>query len=265
MSPTKVSIRHHLYILRYHEVARSVDYGSTVAAKVRATLLKKGEDCVDYDESAIGAKSERKINSKKRRKETGQRTWAAGFHGCRGFRPCVLDARPVERDLDASKMSGCGTSTATPRTGPPPAPARERTATGSVRVDKCNFKQQVIRSSKRPLLQRNDFKIVIRPRGGLDVATTAGTVRLASAIYRAANVPAHEAGEDTVCSNNYQNIIVVSTPHVSHADKHRQLQAITIGNRHTEVSAYETAPDNTVKGIIRGIQWKKTSSPSTPA
>ncbi|KAH7946398.1 hypothetical protein HPB49_024368 [Dermacentor silvarum] len=77
-----------------------------------------------------------------------------------------------------------------------------------------------------PLLPRSDFKIVIRPRGGLDVATT-GTVRLASSIYRTANVPAQEAGEDTVCSNNRQNIIVVS--------------------------AYETAPDYTVKGIIREI------------
>ncbi|KAL1425353.1 hypothetical protein MTO96_019240 [Rhipicephalus appendiculatus] len=103
-----------------------------------------------------------------------------------------------------------------------------------------------------PLLPRNDFKIVIRPRGGLDVATT-GTVRLASAIYRAANVPAHEAGEDTVCSNNRQNIIVVSTPHATHAAKYRQLQAITIGDRRHEVSAYETAPDYTVKGIIKGI------------
>ncbi|KAL1416927.1 hypothetical protein MTO96_027369 [Rhipicephalus appendiculatus] len=103
-----------------------------------------------------------------------------------------------------------------------------------------------------PLLPRNDFKIVIRPRGGLDVATT-GTVRLASAIYRAANVPAHEAGEDTVCSNNRQNIIVGSIRHATHAAKYRQLQAITIGDGRHEVSAYETAPDYTVKGIIKGI------------
>ncbi|KAH7949086.1 hypothetical protein HPB49_005022 [Dermacentor silvarum] len=64
-----------------------------------------------------------------------------------------------------------------------------------------NVKQQVIRNSKMPLLPQSDFKILIRPRGGLDVATT-GTVRLASAIYRAAEVPAQEAGQDTVCSNN---------------------------------------------------------------
>ncbi|KAH8028911.1 hypothetical protein HPB51_020489 [Rhipicephalus microplus] len=33
----------------------------------------------------------------------------------------------------------------------------------------------------------------------------------------------------------------------------RQLQVITIGDRHHEVNAYEMAPDNTVKGIIKGI------------
>ncbi|KAH8026819.1 hypothetical protein HPB51_025196 [Rhipicephalus microplus] len=115
-----------------------------------------------------------------------------------------------------------------------------------------NIKQQDIRNSKMPLLSRSNFKTVIRPRGGLDGATT-GTVRLASAIYRAANVPAQEAGEDTVCLNNHQNIIIVSTPHASHADKYRQLQGINIGDRHHKVSAYETAPYNTVKGIIKGI------------
>ncbi|KAH7965073.1 hypothetical protein HPB49_003286 [Dermacentor silvarum] len=120
------------------------------------------------------------------------------------------------------------------------------------RQQQRNVKQQVIRNSKMPLLPRSDSKIVIRPRGGLDVATT-GTMRLASAIYRAANVPAQETGEDTVCSNNRQNIIVVSTPHATHAAKYRQLEAITIGDRRHEVSAYETAPDYTVKGIIRGI------------
>ncbi|KAH7977119.1 hypothetical protein HPB51_026510 [Rhipicephalus microplus] len=35
-----------------------------------------------------------------------------------------------------------------------------------------NIKQKVIKNSKMPLLPRSDFKIVIRPREGLDVATT---------------------------------------------------------------------------------------------
>ncbi|KAH7974200.1 hypothetical protein HPB49_012011 [Dermacentor silvarum] len=132
------------------------------------------------------------------------------------------------------------------------------------RQQQRNVKQQVIRNSKMPLLPRSDFKIVIRPRGGLDVATT-GTVRLASAIYRAANVPAQEAGEDTVCSNNRQNITVVNTPHATHAAKYRQLEAITIGDRRHEVSAYETAPDYTVKGIIRGIPLEEDAKAAEEA
>ncbi|KAH7953467.1 hypothetical protein HPB49_009070 [Dermacentor silvarum] len=77
------------------------------------------------------------------------------------------------------------------------------------RQQQRNVKKQVIRNSKMSLLPRSDFKIVIPPRGGLAVATTR-TVRLASAIYRAANSPVQEAGEDTVCSNNHQNIIVAA-------------------------------------------------------
>ncbi|KAH7945401.1 hypothetical protein HPB49_010692 [Dermacentor silvarum] len=142
---------------------------------------------------------------------------------------CTINTRP---NLTARPRR------ATPRTEPTPTPARERTATETVRVNSS---------------------IVIRPRGGLDVATT-GTVRLASAIYRAANVPAQEAAEDTVCSNNRQNIIVVSTPHTTHATKYRQLEAITISDRRHEVSAYETAPDYTVKGIIRGIPLEEDAN-----
>ncbi|KAH7949430.1 hypothetical protein HPB49_009727 [Dermacentor silvarum] len=99
-----------------------------------------------------------------------------------------------------------------------------------------NVKQQVIRNSKMPLLPRSYFKPAIRPTGGLDVATT-GIVRLASAIYRGANVAAQEAAEATVCSNNHQTILVMSTPHATHAAKYRQLEAIIIGDRRHEVSA----------------------------
>ncbi|KAL1447501.1 hypothetical protein MTO96_028568 [Rhipicephalus appendiculatus] len=86
------------------------------------------------------------------------------------------------------------------------------------RQQQRNVKQQVIRSSKMPLLPRR---------------------------------------EDTVCFNNRQNIIVVSTPHAIHAAKYRQLQANIIGDRRHEVSAYETVPDYTEKGIIKGIPLEK--------
>ncbi|KAH7979045.1 hypothetical protein HPB49_007895 [Dermacentor silvarum] len=76
-------------------------------------------------------------------------------------------------------------------------------------------------------------------------------MRLASAIYQAANVPAQEAGEDTVCSNNRQNIIVVSTPHGTHAAKYRQLEAITIGDRRHEAEEAAKATSSAGKSRSR--------------
>ncbi|KAL1480785.1 hypothetical protein MTO96_034655 [Rhipicephalus appendiculatus] len=103
-----------------------------------------------------------------------------------------------------------------------------------------------------PALPRNDFKIVVRPKGGLNIAAI-GAVRIASAVYRDAGVSDQDASEDIVCPNTQQNIVVISTPCSTNAEKYRKLEAIGIGNRQYEVNAYETAPDHTVKGVIRGI------------
>ncbi|KAL1466596.1 hypothetical protein MTO96_026575 [Rhipicephalus appendiculatus] len=103
-----------------------------------------------------------------------------------------------------------------------------------------------------PALPRDHHKVVIRPRGGLNVATL-GVVRLASALYRAASVSTQHATEDIICQNMQQNIIVVSTPHSSNAERYRRLASFTLGKHQFEVRAYEAAPDYTVKGVVRGI------------
>ncbi|KAL1437569.1 hypothetical protein MTO96_048779 [Rhipicephalus appendiculatus] len=115
-----------------------------------------------------------------------------------------------------------------------------------------NIKQQLLKASRMPALPRNDFKIVVRPKGGLNIAAI-GAVRIASAVYRDAGVSEQDASEDIVCPNNQQNIVVISTPISTNAEKYRKLEAIRIGDRQYEVNAYETAPDHTVKGVIRGI------------
>ncbi|KAH7966281.1 hypothetical protein HPB49_015014 [Dermacentor silvarum] len=68
-------------------------------------------------------------------------------------------------------------------------------------------KQQILKAGKMPTLPRDHHKVVIRPRGGLNVATVV-VVRLASALYRAASVSPQDAMEDIVCPNIQQNIIV---------------------------------------------------------
>ncbi|KAH7949905.1 hypothetical protein HPB49_016622 [Dermacentor silvarum] len=118
--------------------------------------------------------------------------------------------------------------------------------------------RQIARSSRMPQLPRGDYKIIIRPRGGLRVADH-GAARLATSIYHAAEIPREDQDEDTICTNCQQNIIVVSTPIEAHADKYQKISRIKIGNQAFETSAYEAAPDCTSKGVIRGIPLEDTA------
>ncbi|CAN7989178.1 unnamed protein product, partial [Ixodes hexagonus] len=53
--------------------------------------------------------------------------------------------------------------------------------------------------------------------------------------------------DDTICPNPQQNIVVVNT------SKRANPKQISIQGKQHEVNAYETAPHNTTKGVIRGI------------
>ncbi|KAH6940692.1 hypothetical protein HPB50_005086 [Hyalomma asiaticum] len=118
--------------------------------------------------------------------------------------------------------------------------------------------RQIERSSRMPQLPRGDYKIIIRPKGGLRVAEH-GAARLATSIYHAAKIPREAQDEDTICPNFQQNIIVVSTPTEAHADKYQKIASIKIGNQTFETNAYEAAPDCTSKGVIRGIPLEDTA------
>lgn len=131
--------------------------------------------------------------------------------------------------------------------------------TNKAQRDPRAHKQQVLKAGKMPALSRDHHKVVIRPRGGLKVVTV-GIVRLASALYRAASVSPQDATEDIICPNMQQNIIVVSTPHSSNAERYRRLASFTLDNHQFEVRAYETAPDYTVKGVVRGIPLEEDAN-----
>ncbi|KAH6930788.1 hypothetical protein HPB50_018396 [Hyalomma asiaticum] len=118
--------------------------------------------------------------------------------------------------------------------------------------------RQIERSSRMPQLRRGDYKIIIRPKGGLRVAEH-GAARLATRIYHAAKIPREAQDEDTICPNFQQNITVVSTPTEAHADKYQKIASIKIGNQTFETNAYEAAPDCTSKGVIRGIPLEDTA------
>ncbi|KAK8769323.1 hypothetical protein V5799_014212 [Amblyomma americanum] len=103
-----------------------------------------------------------------------------------------------------------------------------------------------------PRLPKEEIKIVVRPKGGLDIVKV-GAPTVTAAIFAAADITGHQSAEDAVCPNSHQNIDVVSTPKRANADRYAKLRKIHIQGKPHEVNTYEMAPDNTTKGVIRGI------------
>ncbi|KAH6935549.1 hypothetical protein HPB50_006766 [Hyalomma asiaticum] len=118
--------------------------------------------------------------------------------------------------------------------------------------------RQITRASRVPQLPKADYKVIVRPRGGLRV-TDYGAARIANCIYRAANIPRKEQEQYTICPNYQQNIVVVSTPIEEHANRYQRIACIKIGTHEFEASAYEAARENTSKGVIRGIPLDETA------
>ncbi|KAL1455811.1 hypothetical protein MTO96_006252 [Rhipicephalus appendiculatus] len=104
----------------------------------------------------------------------------------------------------------------------------------------------------KPHLPRGDYKIVIRPTGGIKLSEH-GVVDLTAAVQDAAGIPVEEREEDITCPNNYQNILIGSTPDQEHANKYQAIARIKVQGKFYATNAYETAPDMTAKGVIRGI------------
>ncbi|KAH7934082.1 hypothetical protein HPB49_021218 [Dermacentor silvarum] len=102
-----------------------------------------------------------------------------------------------------------------------------------------------------PVLSKEDTKIVIRPRGGLDISKT-GASTVADAILAAAGISQDELSQDTLCPNLQQNIMVASTPRRENADRYARIKEIRISDKVHKLCAYETAPHSTIKVIIRG-------------
>ncbi|KAL1463981.1 hypothetical protein MTO96_043081 [Rhipicephalus appendiculatus] len=107
-----------------------------------------------------------------------------------------------------------------------------------------NLKNKVIKSSRMPRLPSEHWKIIVRPRGGLDVAKT-GSARLGRAIALAAGIAPELAGRDIVCPNVMQNIIVISTASRGNADSYLRMSFLPLGIKKYEINTYEAAPHET--------------------
>ncbi|XP_070389026.1 uncharacterized protein [Dermacentor albipictus] len=124
------------------------------------------------------------------------------------------------------------------------------------------FKNRIVKASRMPQLPEEHSKIIIRPRGGLNLSKVS-TTAIGVAIIEASGLTPQQAREDVVCPNFTQNIVVVSTPDPSHAARYVRIRSIVIGETEYEVNAYETAPHTTCKGVIRRVDLRDNQATIT--
>ncbi|XP_040358850.1 uncharacterized protein LOC121047576 [Ixodes scapularis] len=115
-----------------------------------------------------------------------------------------------------------------------------------------NVKSQVLKAGRMPQLPKNEIKIIVRPKGALNIPKV-GSPTVTAAIFQATQLSPEESQDDTICPNVQQNIVVISTPRPHNADRYVRMKSIHVNGVTHEVNAYEAAPDNTTKGVIRGI------------
>ncbi|KAK8777454.1 hypothetical protein V5799_029202 [Amblyomma americanum] len=130
-------------------------------------------------------------------------------------------------------------------------------AAGHRRPQRINFKSKLLKAARMPELPRQDIKIVMRPRGGLNLGEVS-RFEISRAIIAAANESGEEVTQDVICPNKQQNIVVISTPNRENADRYSAVRNLSISGTAHDVSAYETAPHGTVKGVIRGVPMTDT-------
>ncbi|KAH7968317.1 hypothetical protein HPB52_007707 [Rhipicephalus sanguineus] len=115
----------------------------------------------------------------------------------------------------------------------------------------ASVRKRLTAASRLPRLPTEHFRVIVRPRGGLDIKKT-GHFKIAQALIAAAGLTSGEV-EDVICPNMIQNIMVASTPSERNAKAYNTVASLIIDNVTYEVNAYMAAPNNTSKGVIRDI------------
>ncbi|KAH7943439.1 hypothetical protein HPB52_008381 [Rhipicephalus sanguineus] len=108
--------------------------------------------------------------------------------------------------------------------------------------------QRVAAASWLPRLPKDQIKVIMRPRGGLDVARVK-LMLLPRAINMAAALTEQQAEDVTMCGNKLQNILIISTSHHSNTAAYAKVQKIHMSVGAHEVAASVAAPNNTSKGV----------------
>lgn len=115
---------------------------------------------------------------------------------------------------------------------------------------------------RQPRLPKEDIKIVIRPRDGLNIAQVSDA-QLRDSVLCAADIPPTPAAEDILRSNPQQNIIIISTPSMERAEKYNKLRELRFGEQSYAAAAYTAPPEDTAKGVIHNIPSYDTADDIT--
>ncbi|CAN7984757.1 unnamed protein product, partial [Ixodes hexagonus] len=109
-------------------------------------------------------------------------------------------------------------------------------------------------------LPETDIKIVLRPRGGLDLKSVAQAT-IAHIISKSA--PVSLSTQDQVRIHHNPNYIIISTPDHERAGKFASIKSPVFNNKEYEVSTHVSTPANTVLGIIFKIPEDDTAEDIT--
>ncbi|KAG0432502.1 hypothetical protein HPB47_020784 [Ixodes persulcatus] len=129
--------------------------------------------------------------------------------------------------------------------------------------NRSRWKQtQALRQKRLPPLPVDDYKVVIRPRDGLNFSAWT-TDKITQAIIAMAQLSAAEMAQATIRIRRDQNLVVVSTPNMESSIRVQQISALTLGTKQYEVTAYLAVPDNSCRGVISGVETRPTAEELT--
>ncbi|KAG0433795.1 hypothetical protein HPB47_019605 [Ixodes persulcatus] len=129
---------------------------------------------------------------------------------------------------------------------PSPKPSNPTERLASRSSPRPGFKP---RPPQLPRLPDDDYKIVIRPRGGLNLSSMS-TGKLQDLIFNAAQTNYDAARADQIRINATQNSILISTPSEERARTYFNLHTLRIGEENYPLATYVADPANTSRGII---------------
>lgn len=90
--------------------------------------------------------------------------------------------------------------------------------------------RKIIKASRLPNLPTEDYRVIVRPHDGLNVSEYRMD-HIYCCLRNAAGVGRETAEEDSMCINNTQNILVISTPSEERARRYGAVTRLRIGEK----------------------------------